>query len=111
MDLFGERLNIAFTESGPKDAPVLVCLHGNSGSSKDFYTQFDSLGSKYKVIAFDLPGHGKSSTVSINENKDKIYPFPGYATTIAKAIKALNLNEIYLLGVFQKRFPEAMGYF
>ncbi|AZL16362.1 alpha/beta fold hydrolase [Rickettsiales endosymbiont of Stachyamoeba lipophora] len=99
VHIHGEDLSIHFTESGPKDKPVLVCFHGNSGSSRDFYTPLDKLSSKYRVIAFDLPGHGKSTAVTKEENKEKIYSFPGYADVMAKAIKALNIDSYYVLGV------------
>lgn len=98
IEIFGEKLDISFAECGSVDSPALVCLHGNSGSSQDFYKQFKSLSNQYRVIAFDLPGHGKSSCVANDENKEKIYSFPGYAQVIAKAIKAFGLNDIFVLG-------------
>lgn len=99
IDIFGEKLDIHFAESGYSNGTALVCLHGNSGSCKDFYTQFDALSNQYRVIAFDLPGHGKSASVINSENKEKIYSFTGYASAMAKAIKALDLNNFFVLGV------------
>lgn len=99
IDIFGEKLDIRFAESGHSSGPALVCLHGNSGSCNDFYTQFDALSNQYRVIAFDLPGHGNSASVINSENKEKIYSFPGYASAMAKAIKALDLNNFFVLGI------------
>lgn len=99
IEIFGENLAIHFAEIGPSDGPALVCLHKNSGNCKDFYTQFHALGDQYRVIAFDLPGHGQSTPVISNENKAKIYSFPGYASAMAKAIKAMNLNNFFVLGI------------
>ncbi|MES2961814.1 MAG: alpha/beta hydrolase [Pseudomonadota bacterium] len=95
-----EELDIHFIDyNSSPDKPVLVCFHGNSGSANDFYQQFSSLGEKYRIVAFDLPGHGSSSAVMIEENKKKIYSFPGYADIMAKSIKALGIEDFFVLGV------------
>ena len=55
-------MDVAYTESGPADAPTLVLLHGinAAGSSGEFRTVFDDLASDYHVVAPDLPGFGCS---------------------------------------------------
>jgi pimeloyl-ACP methyl ester carboxylesterase len=55
-------MDVAYTESGPADAPTVVLLHGinAAGSSGEFRTVFDDLASDYHVVAPDLPGFGCS---------------------------------------------------
>jgi pimeloyl-ACP methyl ester carboxylesterase len=55
-------MDVAYTESGPEDAPTVVLLHGinAAGSSGEFRTVFDDLASDYHVVAPDLPGFGCS---------------------------------------------------
>ncbi len=49
-----------YLEGGPKDADVLLMLHG-FGGDKDNWTRFaGSLTESYRVIAPDLPGFGES---------------------------------------------------
>ena len=52
------RINVART--GPKDAPLMVFLHGAGLDLTWWGAQFDAFGRDREVVAFDLPGHGLS---------------------------------------------------
>jgi pimeloyl-ACP methyl ester carboxylesterase len=54
-------LNIFYREAGPKNAPVLLLLHGFPSSSHMFRDLIPRLAAKYRVIAPDYPGFGQSS--------------------------------------------------
>ena len=55
-------LDIFYREAGPKDAPVVLLLHGLPSSSRMYQPLFESaLASKYHLIAPDYPGFGHSS--------------------------------------------------
>lgn len=55
-------LDIFYRETGPKDAPVLLLLHGFPSSSRMYQPLFDSrLGARYRLIAPDYPGFGHSA--------------------------------------------------
>ncbi|WP_457971705.1 alpha/beta fold hydrolase [Arthrobacter sp. D1-17] len=58
VELDGVR--VFFRESRPAhaDAPVLLLLHGFPSGSHQFLRLIDALGSRYRVIAPDLPGFG-----------------------------------------------------
>jgi pimeloyl-ACP methyl ester carboxylesterase len=44
------------------DAPVLVLLHGASGNLREPIEALkEALGDRYRIVAFDRPGHGHSS--------------------------------------------------
>lgn len=45
-------------ESGPAEAPALVLVHGFSQSLEAFQPWAERLDDTYRVIRFDLPGHG-----------------------------------------------------
>ena len=53
-------LNISYREAGPKDAPVIILLHGFPSSSTMLATLLPLLVDKYHVIAPDYPGFGRS---------------------------------------------------
>jgi pimeloyl-ACP methyl ester carboxylesterase len=52
-----------FRERGPKDAPVLLLLHGSNASFLTWEPWSKILSDKYRVIALDLPGHGLTGAV------------------------------------------------
>jgi len=45
-------------ESGPADAPAIVLIHGFSHSLEAWEPWADRLDQTYRLIRFDLPGHG-----------------------------------------------------
>src|ERR1700742_2021854 len=53
-----EGVNIFYREAGPKDAPVLLLLHGLPSSSRMFEPLFARLADRYHLIAPDYPGFG-----------------------------------------------------
>jgi pimeloyl-ACP methyl ester carboxylesterase len=55
-----DGLSIFCREAGPKDAPVLLLLHGPPSSSRMFDPLFARLSDQYHLIAPDYPGFGHS---------------------------------------------------
>ncbi|WPU93178.1 alpha/beta fold hydrolase [Mucilaginibacter sabulilitoris] len=55
-----DDLNVFYREAGPKDAPVVLLLHGYPTSSHMYRNLIPILGEKYHVIAPDLIGFGYS---------------------------------------------------
>lgn len=49
-------------DTGPKDAPTLLLLHGTGASLHSFRRTIPGLSETYRVITPDLPGHGASAT-------------------------------------------------
>lgn len=93
IELQGQR--IAYYESEGKGAGILF-LHGNSMSSLAFARQFDSpLGKQYRLVALDLPGHGRSAPA---QQPKATYTLSGYAEIIAAFVKALALDRAVLVG-------------
>lgn len=48
-------------DTGPKDAPALLLLHGTGASGHSFRRTLPGLSHTYRVITPDLPGHGLSA--------------------------------------------------
>jgi pimeloyl-ACP methyl ester carboxylesterase len=86
--------SIAGYESSGSGRPI-VLIHGNSSSSKIWNKQLESLGSKYRLIAIDLPGHGASAPAP---HPEKDYSILGYATCIASIAGQLGLNDAVFVG-------------
>jgi len=55
----GFRLH--YVEAGPKDAPVLVLLHGFGSNTITWRATMDALAGEYRLIALDLLGFGYSA--------------------------------------------------
>src|SRR6202142_2913312 len=67
---------VFYREAGPKDAPVLLLLHGFPTSSHMFRNLIPALADKYHVIAPDYPGFGESAAP---DHKAFAYTFAHYA--------------------------------
>jgi pimeloyl-ACP methyl ester carboxylesterase len=55
-----EGLSIFYREVGPKDAPVILLLHGLPSSSRMFQPLLTRLAGDYHLVAPDYPGYGHS---------------------------------------------------
>jgi pimeloyl-ACP methyl ester carboxylesterase len=62
-----DGLDVFWREAGPADAPVLLLLHGYPTSSHMFRHLIPALAGRYRVIAPDLIGFGRSSAPSVDE--------------------------------------------
>src|SRR4051812_45564561 len=56
VDAAGVRLHVR--DSGPREAPALVMLHGFGSSLHTWEPWAQALGRAHRVIRFDLPGAG-----------------------------------------------------
>jgi pimeloyl-ACP methyl ester carboxylesterase len=56
VDAAGIRLHVR--DTGPKDRPAVILLHGFGASLHTWEAWAQALGSDYRVIRFDLPGFG-----------------------------------------------------
>lgn len=62
---------IHYNEAGSEDAPVVVLLHGSGPGAtgwSNFKTNIPELSKDFRVIAPDMPGWGRSSAVTRDEN-------------------------------------------
>jgi pimeloyl-ACP methyl ester carboxylesterase len=97
-------LEIFYRESGPKDAPTILLLHGFPTSSHMFRNLIPILNEKYYVIAPDLPGFGYSDAP---KNTDFNYTFDHITEYIQGLADLLDLKK-FALYVFDYGAP--VGY-
>lgn len=62
-----DGLDVFYREAGPSDAPVLLLLHGYPTSSHMFRHLIPALADRYRVIAPDHIGFGRSSAPSLDD--------------------------------------------
>jgi pimeloyl-ACP methyl ester carboxylesterase/ketosteroid isomerase-like protein len=83
----------SFMESGPKDAPAIIAMHGYGGSSADWRYQLHDLSDTYRVVAWNAPGYMLSDELKTD------YPTcKDYADALADFCNALKLDKVHLLG-------------
>jgi pimeloyl-ACP methyl ester carboxylesterase len=87
-------LDIFYREAGPRDAPVLLLLHGFPSSSRMFDTLMPLLADRYRLIAPDYPGFGHSSAPSPD---DFAYTFDHLERVISEFTQSLGLRDVVLV--------------
>jgi pimeloyl-ACP methyl ester carboxylesterase len=95
----GDRL--FYREAGPKDAPVVLLLHGFPTSSHMFRNLIPALAERYHVVAPDLPGFGFSD---VPDPRGFRYTFDHLAEVIGLFIERIGL-ERYAIYVFDYGAP------
>lgn len=87
--------SIHIRESAGTGTPVIL-IHGNSSSGAIFRNQLNSdIGLSRRLIAIDLPGHGKSSNAI---DPERSYSMEGYADAITETIRLLNIEKAVVFG-------------
>jgi pimeloyl-ACP methyl ester carboxylesterase len=81
---------VFYREAGPRDAPVLVLLHGFPTSSHMFRRLIPALAEDYRVIAPDYLGFGVSDMPAASEFD---YTFDALADITAKLLDRLEVNQ------------------
>lgn len=86
---------ISYLDSGGT-GPAVVFIHGNSACKEYFGKQFDSpLAAQYRLIAFDLPGHGTSANAS---DPMKSYSIHGFADATMAFLDAIGVTKATFVG-------------
>ncbi len=88
-----DGLSIFYREAGPKDAPVILLLHGLPSSSRMFEPLFARLADRYHMIAPDYPGFGHSDWPN---PKEFAYTFDHIATVTDHFTQAIGLTKYTL---------------
>jgi len=56
---------IGYLEAGPAAAVPVMFLHGIGGAARVFQAQLDHFGGRYRAIAWDMPGYGRSTPLPL----------------------------------------------
>ena len=94
-------VEIFYREAGPKDAPVILLLHGYPTTSHMFRDLIPQLATRYRVIAPDLPGFGLTRAPARGKFD---YTFANLTNTMDGFTQALGLKR-YALYVFDYGAP------
>lgn len=88
-----DGLSIFYRESGPKDAPVVLLLHGLPASSHMFRELIPILAERYHVLAPDYPGFGQSAQPSVSAFP---YTFEAIANLVDHFTQAVGVSRYTL---------------
>jgi len=82
---------LAYREAG--QGPVLLLLHGISSGSGSWVSQLETLGDRFRVIAWDAPGYGGSEPLASDTP-----PALDYAQALQGLVEVLALEQPLLVG-------------
>jgi len=86
----GMNLNYELAGKGP----AVVFLHGGNGNARDWANQVPVLSTKYKVIALDIRGHGKSE----GPKSEAEYSIPIITEDVLELLNLLGIKKCCLAG-------------
>jgi 2-hydroxy-6-oxonona-2,4-dienedioate hydrolase len=86
--VFGQKIQYVDVGTGP----VVVLLHGLGGNSSNWFLNFGALSAKFRVIAPDQIGFGRSDKPLIN------YRVGTYVDFLDKFLEGLNVERASLVG-------------
>lgn len=89
----GETGRIHYRDVGPRNAPVLVLVHGFSASLHTWEPWVSDLRQDYRVVSLDLPGHGLSRCLDVAETG-----VPQFVEVIDHLTTALGIDRFTLAG-------------
>ncbi|MEH6487301.1 alpha/beta hydrolase [Hyphomonas oceanitis] len=89
----GEDSRIHYRDVGPRDAPVLVLVHGFSASLHTWEPWVKNLSKDYRVLTIDLPGHGLSRCLDVSATG-----IPQFVDFIDQVTHNLNVDQFTLVG-------------
>jgi len=98
MELFGRAHRIYFEEAG--QGVPLLCLHTAGADGRQYRTLMNDrdITSRYRVIAFDMPWHGKSSPPEGWQEQEYQLTSAQYTSMILEIMKALDLDRPVVMG-------------
>lgn len=88
-----DGVDVFYRDAGPRDAPVLLLLHGFPTSSQMFRNLIPQLTDKFRVIAPDYPGYGQSESP---DRSKFAYTFENYTNIVDKLTVHLGVERYAL---------------
>ena len=89
-ELTVDRIRLHVVEAG--EGPALVLLHGLSATHANWEYTIRAFADRWRVVAPDLPGHGRSA------KPDAPYTIDFYAGVIRSLGRALGIDEAVVIG-------------
>ena len=88
-----QGVRIHYKETGAKEAPAILLLHGFGASLQTWDTWADSLSSNYRVIRPDLPGFGLTGA-----RADQNYSEAADLAALIQLLDRLNVKKVAVVG-------------
>ena len=88
-----EGMRVHYRDEGPRDAPVLVCLHGTFSSLHTWDGWVDALADDYRIVRPDLPGHGLTGP-----HPEARYAMADYVAFLAALLEELDVERVAVAG-------------
>ena len=100
LTLWGQHQRLYVEEAGAADGQAIICLHtaGSDGRQYRGLMSDSEILKTHRVIAFDLPGHGKSSPMTGFEATPYMLSTDMYVEAVMGVCQALNLNNPIVMG-------------
>jgi pimeloyl-ACP methyl ester carboxylesterase len=89
----GGGLTVHLRDEGPRDAPVIMLLHGSNADLHTWGPWSEGLKGQYRVIRFDQIGHGLTGA-----DPNGTYLFEDYVETVERVAGKLGLQRFVLAG-------------
>jgi len=86
-----EGLQVRYSDRGSGDSVILL-LHGFGGDLDNWMFNLGALSEKHRLLALDLPGHGKSSKTIIDPSINGMEKF------VSKFLELLDLTSVNIVG-------------
>lgn len=93
IKIFANNVAISYTDEGPDEAPVLIFIHGFPLNKSLWDKQVEVLKVNYRVIAYDIRGHGDSDA----GNED--FSIELFVSDLLHFMDALKIDKASLCGL------------
>ncbi len=88
-----DGLTVHLRDEGPRDAPVIMLLHGSNADIHTWQPWTEALKQDYRVVRFDQIGHGLTGPA-----KDDNYALEAFVADINDVADALEIEKFVLAG-------------
>jgi 3-oxoadipate enol-lactonase len=93
IKLLVNNLVVSYTDNGPDEAPVIIFIHGFPLNKTMWDNQMVALKDNYRVIAYDIRGHGDS------EQGNEDFSIKLFVTDLLHLMDALKIEKASLCGL------------
>jgi len=93
IKIFVNNLAISYTDEGPDEAPVIVFIHGFPLDKSMWNNQIEILKTDYRVITYDIRGHGESDT------GNECFSIALFVTDLIRLMDTLKISKASLCGL------------
>jgi 3-oxoadipate enol-lactonase len=87
------NVTVSHNDEGPNNAPVIIFIHGFPFNKSMWNLQVEALKDKYRVISYDIRGHGKSDA------GNEVFTIDLFVNDLINLMDALKIDNAILCGL------------